>query len=147
MDGKQILTGIAALTAATVIAGEPAKEVKSFNLFGGISEATRTYYNRPDNLPDLTISTLSARIGLNLNINDHLTAGTSSTLDLSTTPTIEQTLKDGYQLSLDRVFMKGTFGNLVLTAGEFDNQFSGFYDKTIPLVGESIIHSKLELEK
>lgn len=133
-----LLIPMAIVTIETLAVEKPTTNKSAIDITGGIIQANRWYYNKPNNQESILINSVSTKLGFKTQPFTNLELGGSMILELSTTPTIEHTLQDHAQFSVDRAYMKTNLGDYSLSMGEFDNTFVGYYERTIPLVGAQI---------
>lgn len=137
-----LIIPLAIATIETLAIEKSTPNKSTIDITGGIIQANRWYYNKPNNQESILINSISTKLGFKAQPSTNLEFGGSMILDLSTTPTIERTLQDHAQFSVDRAYIKTNIGNYNLFVGEFDNIFVGYYERTIPLVGTQIDYSQ-----
>ena len=121
----------AAFYAGTASAGET-------EIDGEVDAIGRSLSNRFNGGDDIFSQRTKLILCADYNINEKLNLGIGGAAEWSSTPTLDSRLSDHDELSIDRVFINYSTGNLQAKFGAFDNTFSGWFERAIPVNGAQV---------
>jgi hypothetical protein len=146
-----LIWALAGTTFLSVIVGAGVAHAKSadsheFSIGGDLTLSGRLLEGAPNNADKESIGGI-ARLNLGYSLNDFLKLGVRPVAEFQSAPAFDHRfIEDHHELHVDRAFANLKINEkLNATFGAFSNEYTGWMDRDIPIIGSQIDYSQKDI--